>query len=76
LSGFFRFSPESLLELRERKGWSREVLALRSDSSYPAILSYENGYRSPSLASLRRLAAALDVDPSDLVEESPFEVVA
>jgi ribosome-binding protein aMBF1 (putative translation factor) len=43
LSGFFIFKPASLRKSRERKGLSREGLAVRADSSYAAIQSYENG---------------------------------
>ena len=73
----FIFSAERLREAREVKGLSREQLALASGSSYSAITMYETGHRSPSRATLLRLAAALGLSPRDLVEPDPaFAMVA
>jgi transcriptional regulator with XRE-family HTH domain len=77
LSGFFVFSGSNLRARRERKGVSREVLALTVGKSASAIGLYEAGFRSPPRPVLIRLAAALDCSPRDLVDEDPmFEAVA
>jgi transcriptional regulator with XRE-family HTH domain len=77
LSGFFVFSGPRLREIRERKHISREQVAVAADLSYQMILLCERGDRSPSRAALLRLAAALEVHPSELVEPDPeFEAVA
>lgn len=73
----FVFSPEKLHDQRVGKGWSFERLAAESDLSYQTVFGYEHGYRTPTRASLLRLAAALDVHPSGLVEIDPaFQAVA
>ncbi len=53
---------------REAKGWTQDELARRSkvDQSYVALL--ERGKRTPSLAALKRLARALGVPVTALLE--------
>jgi transcriptional regulator with XRE-family HTH domain len=72
LSGYFRFNSSKLRGVRERSGLRREELALAADLSASAITSFETGHTKPSLASLLRVADALGIDPSELVDESPF----
>jgi transcriptional regulator with XRE-family HTH domain len=73
----FVFSGDRLRAIRVAKDMSRESLAEQADSTYPAITSYERGYRSPPRATVLRLAAALGVHPSELVEPDPaFEAVS
>ncbi len=76
MPGFFVFSGEKLRGIRESADLSREELALAADLSFQMIAALEYGNRSPSLPALLRLATALDVAASDLVEEGPFEAVA
>ena len=64
----FRFSPERLKAAREGRDLSREALAAAAGTSYPALLSYEDGRRTPPRDVLLRLARALDVHPSALCE--------
>jgi transcriptional regulator with XRE-family HTH domain len=71
MPGFFIFSPERLRSTRERKGLSREQLAIAARSSYPALSLYENGHRSPNRSTLLRLSAALGVDPRELIDDDP-----
>ena len=56
-------------ELRRRKGLSLDRLAQRSGLSKGTAVGIENGRANPSIAILCRLAAALSVSVSDLVEE-------
>jgi len=77
MPGFFLFSPERMKAIRERRGMSREQLAVDADLSYAMIAALEGGLRNPSRETLICLAAALDVLPRELVDEDPvFEPVA
>jgi transcriptional regulator with XRE-family HTH domain len=55
-----------LKELRERRGLSLRALAALSGVSPDAINLIERGKRKAQLKTARKLAAALDVEPSDL----------
>ena len=54
--------------LRERKKWSQRELAERVGVSQTTIALIESGDREPSLDVLRRLAQALGVTVSELLE--------
>lgn len=47
--------------LRKERGWSLAELARRAGTSAPTLHRYESGWDRFELATLRRLAAALDV---------------
>jgi transcriptional regulator with XRE-family HTH domain len=51
---------------REEIGFSRQDLARRSEVSYPYFSQIENGDRTPSLETMRKLADALELPVSDL----------
>jgi transcriptional regulator with XRE-family HTH domain len=51
---------------REEIGLSRQDLARRSEVSYPYISQIENGDRTPSLETMRKLADALELPVSEL----------
>ena len=53
--------PERLRAARESKGLSQTDLAKRAGFQPSAICHFENGRRTPSLDSLRKLADALSV---------------
>jgi transcriptional regulator with XRE-family HTH domain len=73
----FVFSGEKLRRERERKGLSREQLALASALSASSIAMAETGWRRPSRAALLRMATALGVSPRSLVDADPaFSAVA
>jgi XRE family transcriptional regulator of biofilm formation len=56
-------------QLRTRLGWSQRDLARRAHIRQAYVCQLERGQRSnPSIDVLRRLAAALAVSVSDLVE--------
>jgi transcriptional regulator with XRE-family HTH domain len=54
--------------LRSRKGFSQEELAERSGLSLRTVQRIENGETEPRGDSLKRLAAALEVSPDEIVD--------
>lgn len=52
---------------REYRGFTQEVLADKAGISKPFLSQIENGARSPSLATAKKLAKALNLDVDDLV---------
>jgi transcriptional regulator with XRE-family HTH domain len=58
-----------LVQLRERRGWSREQLAESSGLAVEMIEQIELELFSPRLAELRQLAGALDLQVSELFED-------
>lgn len=52
--------------LREERDWSQAKLAVEAGMAVSAVNQIENGKRSPSAASLAKLANALDVEVRDL----------
>jgi transcriptional regulator with XRE-family HTH domain len=52
---------------REELDLTQEALALAGDLHQRWVSNVENGWRNPSYASLRRLAAALDLTTSQLI---------
>lgn len=52
---------------REELGLTQEAVALRAELHQRWLSNVENGKRNPSYASLRRLAAGLDLSVSDLI---------
>jgi transcriptional regulator with XRE-family HTH domain len=53
---------------RQEQCWTLEQLAERADLHWTYVGSVERGQRNISLVNIVRLAAALGVDPGDLVE--------
>jgi transcriptional regulator with XRE-family HTH domain len=49
---------ELIRAARRRRGLTQAELASRAGTSQPVISAYENGRRSPSMATLRRLISA------------------
>ena len=56
----------TLHRLRRERGFSQSGLARRAGVTRAMISAYENGHSQPSLATLDRLLAALEVTPSEL----------
>jgi transcriptional regulator with XRE-family HTH domain len=44
---------------------------MAANLGYPSVVAYELGHRVPSRDTILRLAAALGVHPSELVDEDP-----
>jgi len=59
---------EKIKTLRQRHGLSQEELAERSGLSLRTIQRIENGETEPRGDSLKRVSAALDVTPNDIME--------
>jgi transcriptional regulator with XRE-family HTH domain len=65
---------ENLRRLRAERTLSQTELALKAGVTKLTISRIENGIKFPHPKTLRRLAEALEVEPSDLV--SPETVIA
>jgi transcriptional regulator with XRE-family HTH domain len=61
---------QRLRELRQLRGLSQEELAAEAGLDRTYISSCERGKRNVSLENIYRLAAALDVEPHELLKES------
>ena len=59
--------------LRAERGLSGRKLAAAADVSQPFLSQLEAGHTSVAIATLYRLAAALNVKPSDLLPEPPAD---
>ena len=57
-----------LIELRKKRGWSQERLALESSIARSYLGGVERGKRNIAILNIFRLAAALEVAPSMLLE--------
>ena len=57
---------ERVRALRQVRGWTQEDLGERSALSYKFIGQIERGHGNPSIDTLQRLSAALEVDITEL----------
>lgn len=55
-------------EYRTRKGMSQEVLAEKSGISHRTVQRIENGESNPTGNTLKRLSAALNINPDELID--------
>jgi len=62
---------EQVRALREERGYTLQELARRADLSLSYLSEIERGSKRPSLKSLEKLAAALNVTKAHLVEGEP-----
>jgi DNA-binding XRE family transcriptional regulator len=58
---------EGLAALRLRRGWSQRALAEAVGIKQPHIARLESGHNDPSLGTMRKLAAALEVTIEEIV---------
>jgi transcriptional regulator with XRE-family HTH domain len=58
-------------QVREASGTSMRALAARCGISQPFLSAVERGLSMPSIATLYRIAEALDVAPSSLLPDEP-----
>jgi transcriptional regulator with XRE-family HTH domain len=58
-------------KVRVRRGFSQTDMAVRSGLSVAEVSRIERGVREVRLTTFLRLAAALDVDPGELVDGLP-----
>lgn len=54
-------------DLRIAKGWTQQRLAERAGLTQTTVSMLESGKRQPSLASIKAIAGALDVDVNKLI---------
>jgi len=59
---------QRIRELRAEKGWSQQLLADHSELSREHVNKLETGQVEPGLRALERIALALDITLSALVE--------
>jgi transcriptional regulator with XRE-family HTH domain len=59
----------NLREARRQRGLSQEALALEADMKRSYLSDLERGTRNPSIRAIERLAAALGVEASSLLQE-------
>jgi XRE family transcriptional regulator, regulator of sulfur utilization len=57
-----------LRSLREGRGWSQEELAARADLNRSYLGEIERGSATPSLATVAKLALALELSLADLMK--------
>ena len=55
--------------LRQQSGLTQEGLARVANVTTGTIIRLELGYHAPSMRTLRKVAAALEVRPSDLLDD-------
>lgn len=60
---------KAISRIRRRRGMTQEVLSGFSDIGRTHLSAIERGERKPSLETIWRIAAALDMAPSQLVHE-------
>ena len=53
---------------REERGWSQELLAEKADLNRSYLGEIERGSVTPSLVTVAKLAGALDLSPSRLLD--------
>jgi transcriptional regulator with XRE-family HTH domain len=61
--------------IRQARGMSQEQLGFESDMKRSYVSDLERGTRNPSVKALGRLAAALGVDPADLLRDAGEDAV-
>jgi transcriptional regulator with XRE-family HTH domain len=64
---------ENLKRLRRERLLTQQDLARLSGVGFQSVARAEQGRVEPRFSTLRKLAAALDVDPLELVREHPGE---
>jgi transcriptional regulator with XRE-family HTH domain len=62
--------PSALRSAREDRDWSQQTLAVKLGITVTTVCRWETGVNVPNLPTLRRVAKALGVTLSTLVEES------
>ena len=65
---FYSEAPRVLSYYRLQKGWSQKELAAQLGTSQSYIARLEAGVIDPQVSTLTRLAAALEIQPADVLE--------
>lgn len=61
---------QTIVRLREERGWSVNDLAREADIAPAALVSLENRTNEPRWGTLRRIARALDTELEDLLGQA------
>lgn len=61
---------QTIVRLREERGWSVNDLSRESDVDPAILVSLENRTREPRWGTLRRIARALDTELEDLLGQA------
>lgn len=56
-------------KMREEKFWTIAELTRKAHLSQPTYYSLKSGRRKASILTVKKLAAALDVSPADIIEK-------
>lgn len=59
---------------RQKRGYTQETLAIESGVSRNAIWKIETGQVSPTIATLEKIAKALDMDFAELTDVSKVDL--
>lgn len=70
----FSATGKVIKRLRQKKGLTVNLLAYENDLQKSLISRLENGRNEPKLASLWKIAEALNIRPSDFVKEIEKEL--
>ncbi|MBI3312958.1 MAG: helix-turn-helix domain-containing protein [Candidatus Omnitrophica bacterium] len=62
-----------IFECRSRRGWTQAELAAKAGIAQANLSNIEKGKRDLTVSTLVRVAAALEVRPSELIEEPPVK---
>ncbi len=65
---FYSRGPRALSYYRLQKGWSQKQLAAQLGTSQSYIARLEAGVIDPQVSTLTRLAAALEIQPAEVLE--------
>jgi transcriptional regulator with XRE-family HTH domain len=60
---------EKLKEIRTRRFLTQEELAEEAGVSHSTIVNIERNHAEPQFRTIRKLAKALDIDPSEFLED-------
>ncbi len=60
---------EKLKEIRTRRFLTQEELAEKADVSHSTIVNIERNRAEPQFRTIRKLAKALDIDPTEFLGE-------
>lgn len=70
MSALCRAFGRVLRQRREQAGWSQELMAEKADLNRSYLGELERGQAVPSLITLEKLAAALELSPSYLLAQA------
>ncbi len=73
--GIKQIVGDNIRFIREKRGWTQEDLSIKTKMSKTFIGDIERGQKSPTIISLEKIAKALRVKPSQLLEPESYREV-